>query len=94
MKTSSTPVSVKSSKVVRKVALATGSSPRAANTAKAVPKIVPPTQNPKALICLAPVISCVTWMALMAAFSMYSSHVLPPMLASGLRQLTTKVRWP
>jgi len=44
--------------VVKKVALATGFSPRAANTARAVDKMVPPTQKPRALIFGAPVMAC------------------------------------
>jgi len=56
--------------VVSKVALTSGFSPRAASTASAVVRIVPPTQNPSALIALAPEISRVTWIARMAACSM------------------------
>ena len=63
MNTSKMPVSVKSIRVVKKVALATGFSPRAAKTAKALLKIVPPTQKPSALICLAPVNSRTVSMA-------------------------------
>ncbi len=70
MKTSRIPVSVKSSKAVRKVALATGFCPRAASTVSAVPNMVPPTQKPRALMLSAPVISCVTRIALMTASSM------------------------
>ena len=70
MNTSRMPVSVKSSSVVRKVALATGFSPRAASTASAVARMVPPTQKPRALMVLEPVMSCTAWMASMAAFSM------------------------
>jgi hypothetical protein len=56
--------------VVRNVTLATGFSPRAASTASAVDKMVPPTQKPSALILGAPVIVCTVWMASMAACSM------------------------
>ena len=70
MNTSRMPVSVKSSSVVSSVALATGFSPRAASTASAVPRMVPPTQKPSALIVFAPVMSCTAWIALMAASSM------------------------
>ena len=70
MNRSRMPVSVKSSRVVRKVALATGFCPRAASTDSAVAKIVPPTQNPSALMARAWVISCTTAMAWIAAFPM------------------------
>ena len=70
MKMSRMPVSVKSSNEVSRVMLATGFSPRAANTDKAVPRIVPPTQKPRELIEGAPVISLTTLMALIAACSM------------------------
>ena len=70
MNTSSTPVSVKSTKVVKKVALLTGSSPRAASTPSADASMVPPTQKPKALMVGAPVISRVTRMASITAPSM------------------------
>jgi len=70
MKTSSSPVSVKSISVVRKVALATESSPRAASTASALESMVPPTQKPSALIFSAPLISLTAWMALITAPSM------------------------
>ena len=69
MNTSSTPVCAKSTKVVSKVALATGSCPRAANTAKALLRMVPPTQKPKALICGILPICRVTSMASSAPFS-------------------------
>ena len=70
MKTSRMPVSVKSIRVVSSVSEATGFSPRAASTASAVVRMVPPTQKPSALICLAPVMSCTRWIASMAACSM------------------------
>ena len=47
------PVSVKSSNVVSSVMLAAGFSPRAASTASAVARMVPPTQKPSVLICVA-----------------------------------------
>ncbi|MNV98123.1 hypothetical protein D3C71_1933420 [compost metagenome] len=62
-------MSVKSISVVRKVALATGSSPRAASTASALHRIVPPTQKPSALIWSAPVMFCTTSTAAMAPSS-------------------------
>ncbi len=49
MKMSRMPVSLKSRKEVSKVALATGFLPRAASTDSAVPRMVPPTQKPRAL---------------------------------------------
>ena len=70
MNTSRMPVSEKSINVVSKVSAATGFWPRAASTASAVVRMVPPTQKPSALICLAPVMSCTVAMAVMAAFSM------------------------
>ena len=70
MNTSRMPVSVKSTSVVSSVTADTGFSPRAASTASAVVRMVPPTQKPSALICLAPVMSCTVWMAWMAASSM------------------------
>jgi len=70
MKTSRMPVSVKSSSVVRKVALATGFSPRCASTASAVHRMVPPTQKPSALIFSLRLISRTTAMARIAASSM------------------------
>ncbi len=70
MKTSRMPVSVKSSSVVRKVALATGFSPRWASTASAVHRMVPPTQNPSALMVFARQIARTTAIALIAACSM------------------------
>ncbi|MNU06584.1 hypothetical protein D3C72_2518290 [compost metagenome] len=70
MNTSRMPVSVKSISVVRKVALWTGSSPRAASTASALLSMVPPTQKPSALMVSAPVMSCVTPIALRTASSM------------------------
>ena len=65
MNTSKTPGSEKSTKVVSKVALDTGSCPRAAKTAKAEVSKVPPTQKPKALICGMLPICRVTSMACM-----------------------------
>ena len=59
MKTSSTPASSKSSSAVSIVRLVIGFSPRAYITASALAISVPPTQKPSALICLAPVISCI-----------------------------------
>ena len=85
---------LKSRKVVSSVMLAAGCSPRAASTDRAVARMVPPTQKPSVLICLAPVISWTTRMALMAASSMYWSQVTSDMLSSALRQLTTNSRWP
>ena len=74
MKTSRMPVSLKSTSVVSSVRADTGFSPRAASTASAVVRMVPPTQKPRALICPPflswPVISCTRWMASMAACSM------------------------
>ena len=69
MKTSSTPVSSKSSKVVSKVRLAAGCSPRAASTASAVATMVPPTQKPKALTLSLPEIARATSIASIAPFS-------------------------
>ncbi|MNT95015.1 hypothetical protein D3C72_2368130 [compost metagenome] len=69
MNTSRMPVSEKSMSVVKNVALATGSSPRAASTASALLRMVPPTQKPRALICSAPVMFCTTSMAAMAPSS-------------------------
>ena len=69
MNTSSTPTSEKSTKVVSKVALATGSSPRAASTAKALVSKVPPTQKPKALTCGILAICLATSIAWITPFS-------------------------
>ena len=57
-KMSRMPVSLKSRNVVSSVTDAAGFSPRAASTASAVLRMVPPTQKPSALICLLPPISC------------------------------------
>ena len=61
---------LKSSNVVSSVMLATGFSPRAASTASAVARIVPPTQKPSVLILALPLISCTTPIARIAASSM------------------------
>ena len=70
MNTSRTPVSLKSSSVVSRVIDSAGCSPRAASTASAVDKIVPPTQKPRVLIVAAPVMPCTTSIALIGPFSM------------------------
>ena len=64
------PVSLKSSSVVSSVIECAGCSPRAASTASAVLRMVPPTQKPKVFIVSARVILRTTSMALMGAFSM------------------------
>ena len=64
------PVSLKSSSVVSSVTDCAGCRPRAASTASAVARMVPPTQKPSVLMVFAPVISCTTSMARMAASSM------------------------
>ena len=64
------PLLEKSIKVVSKVMLSAGCSPRAANTARAVVRMVPPTQKPKVSMVSQPLISCTTSMARMAACSM------------------------
>ena len=64
------PVSLKSRKVVSSVMLTAGRSPRAASTASAVARIVPPMQKPRVLICFWPVISCTTLIARSTAPSM------------------------
>ena len=57
------PGSAKSSIVVRKVALATLASRRAASTASALARIVPPTQKPSVLTVRLPEISRAARMA-------------------------------
>lgn len=64
------PVSLKSSSVVSKVRLAAGRWPRAASTASAVDRIVPPTQKPSTLIWSCAEISRTTRMASIAPPSM------------------------
>ena len=94
MNTSRMPVWLKSSSVVSKVTLAAGFWPRPASTARAVDSKVPPTQNPRVLICSAPLMSRTTSIARMTASSMYWSQVTFDRLSSGLRQLMTNTRWP
>ena len=83
---------LKSSKVVSKVMLETGFSPRAASTASAVARIVPPTQKPSALIFALPLITWTRPIALIAASSMYWSQLSFATASSALRQLSTKTR--
>src|SRR4029434_5185812 len=73
MNKASMPGSSKSSSAVIIVRLDTGDSPRAINTARAVARIVPPTQKPSALTCFWPMISYARCIALIATCSMYSS---------------------
>ena len=94
MNRSRMPVLEKSRKEVSSVTLAAGCSPRAASTARAVARIVPPMQKPKVLILSLPLISCTRPIARMTASSMYWSQVARWMLSSALRQLTTNRRWP
>jgi hypothetical protein len=70
MKMSRMPVSLKSSSVVSRVTELAGCSPRAASTASAVARMVPPTQKPRVLILSYPVISCTTLMAARGPCSM------------------------
>ena len=63
-------VATSAGSVVSRVTLAAGCSPRAASTASAVARIVPPTQKPRVSICACPLMACTSWMARIAACSM------------------------